>query len=107
MVVPSPVTTIVCNPTAEAARVDPKDEAPLYKPTLQLADACLGAIAAIVVVPDSAAVNESVLLAVYAKKTSAKGFINAILRNFIRDKKEIVLPDKNKNELFAVSLVQV
>lgn len=43
-------------------------------------------------VPDNAAVNESVKLAKQAHKTSASGMVNAILRNFIRDDKKIVLP---------------
>lgn len=52
-------------------------------------------------VPDSAAVNESVKLAEKFRKSSAKGFVNAVLRNFIRDKKEIKLP-QNKLEKFSV-----
>lgn len=40
-------------------------------------------------VPESAAVNESVLLAEYAGYAKAKGFVNAILRRFIRDEKKI------------------
>ncbi len=45
-------------------------------------------------VPDNAAVDESVKLAGYAKKTSAKGFINAILRGFIRDNKQVSFKEK-------------
>ncbi len=45
-------------------------------------------------VTDAAAVNESVLLAEYCRKPSAKGFVNAILRSFIRDDKKVALPDK-------------
>lgn len=37
-------------------------------------------------IPEYSAINESVNLAVFAKKTSAKGFINAILRRFLREK---------------------
>lgn len=48
-------------------------------------------------VPDNAAVDESVKLTMYARKASAKGFVNAVLRSFIRDKKEIKFPDINKN----------
>lgn len=57
-------------------------------------------------VPDSAAVNESVALAAYARKASAKGFINAVLRGFIRDDKEIRLPslEKNPTEHYSVKL---
>lgn len=40
-------------------------------------------------VPESAAVNESVALMDYAGIPQAKGFVNAILRNFIRDGKAI------------------
>lgn len=44
-------------------------------------------------VPDNAAVNESVNLAKKMGKTSAAPFVNAVLRNFIRDGKEIKLPE--------------
>ena len=40
-------------------------------------------------VPDSAAVNESVKLAEFVRKIKAKGYINAVLRSFIRDGKEL------------------
>ena len=40
-------------------------------------------------VPESAAVNESVALMDYAGIPQAKGFVNAILRNFVRDGKAI------------------
>ena len=40
-------------------------------------------------VPDSAAVNESVKLAQQNKLTSAKGFVNAVLRGFIRNDKKL------------------
>lgn len=46
-------------------------------------------------VPDSAAVNESVALAAKCGKKSAAGFINAVLRNFIRDGKRFELPKDN------------
>ena len=46
-------------------------------------------------VPDSAAVNESVLLCKAVGKTSASGFVNAVLRGFIRDGKPLNLPDEN------------
>lgn len=49
-------------------------------------------------VPDSAAVNETVALAGYAKKASAKGLVNAVLRSFLRDDK--ALPFK-KDDLEA------
>lgn len=44
-------------------------------------------------VPDNAAVNESVKLTKQVKKTSASGFVNAVLRHFIRDKKIINYPN--------------
>lgn len=44
-------------------------------------------------VPDSAAVNESVALCIPLSKTSAKSFVNAILRQFLRDGKAYKLPD--------------
>ncbi len=43
-------------------------------------------------VPDNAAVNESVNLIKKSVKSSASGFVNAILRNFIRDGKKIKYP---------------
>lgn len=43
-------------------------------------------------IPDNAAVNESVNLVKQLRKTSASGFVNAVLRNFIRDDKKIDLP---------------
>lgn len=43
-------------------------------------------------VPDSAAVNESVTLTKQCGKSSAAGFVNAVLRNFIRDGKKITFP---------------
>lgn len=52
-------------------------------------------------VPDMAAVNESVQLAGYARKTSAKGLVNAVLRSFIREGKplRIVSSPKTVREL--------
>ena len=44
-------------------------------------------------VPDNAAVNESVILAKDNKNPAVSGFVNALLRNFIRDGKK--LPLKN------------
>ncbi|MCD7800474.1 MAG: 16S rRNA (cytosine(967)-C(5))-methyltransferase RsmB [Ruminococcus sp.] len=43
-------------------------------------------------IPDNASVNESVKLAKKLKVSSASGFINAVLRNFIRDGKTYPLP---------------
>ncbi len=44
-------------------------------------------------VPDHAAINESVMLVQRAKKTSAKGFVNAILRRATREIVEISFKD--------------
>jgi 16S rRNA (cytosine967-C5)-methyltransferase len=50
-------------------------------------------------VPDRAAVDESVKLCEAFGKTSAKGFVNAILRQFLRDDKIYKLPDENLSAL--------
>lgn len=47
-------------------------------------------------VPEYAAVNESVILAKRFCR-GREGFINGVLRNFIRKEKQIELPDKNKD----------
>ncbi|MBE0451294.1 MAG: 16S rRNA (cytosine(967)-C(5))-methyltransferase RsmB [Clostridia bacterium] len=54
-------------------------------------------------VPDSAAVNESVKL---AKKHSPQysGFVNGVLRSFIRSAGELELPDRNKNLVAYLSI---
>lgn len=52
-------------------------------------------------VPDNAAVNESVVLAKQSGKSSASGFVNAVLRNFIRDGKKIKFPE-NKTESLSI-----
>lgn len=44
-------------------------------------------------IPDAAAVNESVNLIRHSKKKSAAGFVNGVLRSFIRSGKKIPLPD--------------
>ena len=56
-------------------------------------------------IPQSAAVNESVKLAgrFYAKKNSDK-FINAVLRNFLRKKDTLTLPDAEKEPYYALSV---
>ncbi len=56
-------------------------------------------------IPESAAVNESVKLATrfYAKKNSTQ-FINAILRNFIRQKDSLRLPSKEKAPISYLSV---
>lgn len=50
-------------------------------------------------VPDNAAVSETVNLAKIIGKSSAAGFINAVLRNFIRDGKKIKQIDDNIKSL--------
>ncbi len=45
-------------------------------------------------VPAHAAINDSVNLAVKAKKISAKGFVNAILRKYTREKVELNFTDE-------------
>lgn len=52
-------------------------------------------------VPDSAAVNESVKLCYFTKKSSAKGFVNALLRAKLRQNKEICIPKAINEELSA------
>lgn len=55
-------------------------------------------------VPASAAVNESVELAKRMGKKSAAGFVNGVLRAFLRDKGEIRLPDREKDPVGWLSL---
>ncbi len=50
-------------------------------------------------VPDSAAVNESVNLVKKCKKKSATGFVNAILRNVLRNRNSLPMPNKEKDRL--------
>lgn len=45
-------------------------------------------------VPSHAAVNDAVSLAVSAKKSSAKGFVNALLRNFERERPALAFADE-------------
>lgn len=54
-------------------------------------------------IPDRAAVNETVSLCYYAKKASAKGMVNAILRAFIRDGKETRLDGDNKFQRWSLA----
>ncbi len=53
-------------------------------------------------VPDSAAVNESVKLCKRLKVFSAQGFVNAMLRNFIRNGKKIKYDGLSGNERLSV-----
>lgn len=52
-------------------------------------------------IPNSAAVNESVKL---AKKINfrSKGFVNGVLRNFIRKESEIIVDDKDINKYLSI-----
>lgn len=52
-------------------------------------------------VPDNAAVNESVILTKQCGKSSAAGFVNAVLRSFIRDGKRFTFP---KDEIERLSV---
>lgn len=56
-------------------------------------------------VPESAAVNESVALTrrFYAQKNS-DGFVNALLRSFIRKREKISLPDRKKEPIRYLSV---
>lgn len=47
-------------------------------------------------VPDSAAINEAVKLAKKRGLTGLSGFVNGVLRNIVRNKENIALPDKDK-----------
>lgn len=53
-------------------------------------------------VPDRAAVDESVKLCGYARKTSAKGFVNGILRAFLRD--SLAIPPCEGDDLDRLSV---
>ncbi len=54
-------------------------------------------------VPDSAAVNESVKLAKEKKLFKSSGFINGLLRSFLRNEKKLSLPDeKDKSRYLSV-----
>ena len=53
-------------------------------------------------IPQSAAVNESVNLVLHAKKKSAKGFVNAVLRKSTREK--INLTENIENEVEKISI---
>lgn len=50
-------------------------------------------------VPDNAAVNESVILAKSNKNSAVSGFVNALLRNFIRDGKKLPLNGRKVYDL--------
>lgn len=50
-------------------------------------------------IPDSAAVNESVNIAKKLKLQKLSGFVNAVMRSFIRDGKEIKYPKDSLNKM--------
>lgn len=56
-------------------------------------------------VPESAAVNESVKLAKGMKLSKASGFINGVLRGFLRNECKYKLPDKNSDVAMYYSVV--
>lgn len=51
-------------------------------------------------VPDSAACNEAVKLAVKRKLQNLKGFVNGVLRAVVRGKESVVYPDKSDMERY-------
>ena len=55
-------------------------------------------------IPDSAAVNESVKLVKQMGMESSAGFINAVLRNLIRKKEELVWPDRENDPVEWLSI---
>lgn len=55
-------------------------------------------------VPDSAACNEAVKLAKKRGFSPLSGFINGILRNIVRKKGQIVLPDEKEDPLYYLSV---
>lgn len=55
-------------------------------------------------VPDSAACNEAVLLTKKKKFQNLSGFVNGVLRNIVRNKDKIELPDEKKYPVEYLSL---
>lgn len=55
-------------------------------------------------IPDSAAVNECVKLAKECGQVKAAGFVNAVLRNLLRGREKIILPDKKANFIKYLSV---
>lgn len=53
---------------------------------------------------DFAAVNESVNLVNKIKKPHLKGFVNAILRNFLRSNRKVKMPDKSSDIINYISI---
>jgi 16S rRNA (cytosine967-C5)-methyltransferase len=56
--------------------------------------------------PSSAAVNESVELAKRIRGKGGAGFVNAVLRSSIRQKDEILYPERDQDPAFHISVVQ-
>ena len=52
-------------------------------------------------VPASAVVNDAVDLARYARKPSATGFVNAVLRTTLRDRSRLPLPERPESPSIA------
>ncbi|WP_425448971.1 16S rRNA (cytosine(967)-C(5))-methyltransferase RsmB [Dethiothermospora halolimnae] len=55
-------------------------------------------------IPDSAAVNESVKLSKKYGHKGTHGFVNGVLRNVVRNKNKIELPDKKNNPIQYLSV---
>lgn len=58
-------------------------------------------------IPDTAAVSESVKLTKKFRKASASGFVNAVMRSFLRDEKKIEYPKENFEKLSVMYSVPV
>lgn len=56
-------------------------------------------------IPDSAAVNEAVTLAKNLRLSKSAGYINGLLRSFLRSEKRFALPDENKDKLAYLSVL--
>ena len=55
-------------------------------------------------VPDSAAVNEAVKLAVKKGYGGLRGFVNGVLRNIVRNKDKLEYPDSDRNTMEYISV---
>ena len=69
----------------------------IEKPVLNILRMGILQIAFMDKVPESAAVNESVKLAKAMRLNKASGFVNGVLRSFIRAECKYKLPDKNSD----------
>lgn len=58
-------------------------------------------------VPDSAACNEAVNLAIDNGLSGLKGFVNGLLRNVSRNKQELQWPDENDTNMFYSALYSI